>query len=132
MDGYTNIGSWNPLKLGSSIATVEKESTSSTITLYADAIKKTATWSSGAVVLKPKSFCAYFTLPSSSGGDRTWATAVNGTLYFKNLNNLASGVYANYSNDRIVFYDDDYRGKDFTAFVRLRCCCLVQTYILTS
>ena len=72
MANYTNDGGkWQPLSLGSSIATVEKEGTNSTITLYADAIKKKATWSSGAAVLKPKSFCVYSIFPFVIGGDRT-------------------------------------------------------------
>ena len=46
------------------------------------------------------------------------AADVDGNLYFKKLSDLSSGVYANYNDDRIVFYKDDWTGTDFVAYVR--------------
>jgi hypothetical protein len=51
------------------------------------------------------------------------AKDVNGTFYYKNINLVKSGIYANYNDDRIVFYNSDYTGRDFTGFV-----CLSSSY----
>ena len=42
-----------------------------------------------------------------------------GTLFFKKLADLTStkAKFASYNNDRIIFYEDDYTGKDFVAYV---------------
>ncbi len=45
------------------------------------------------------------------------ATDVKGTLFFKKISDLSKGKYASYNNDRIVFYENDYTGKDFVAYV---------------
>lgn len=45
-----------------------------------------------------------------------YPTDVKGNLFFKNIRTLAKGVYASYNNDRIVFYENDYSGKDFVAY----------------
>lgn len=45
--------------------------------------------------------------------------AVQGNLYFRNFTTLKQSAYANYDNDRIVFYSNDYTGRDFTAYVSL-------------
>ncbi|KAF8637473.1 hypothetical protein AX16_010801 [Volvariella volvacea WC 439] len=95
---YTT-GSWVKLIRGSSIATVEKESRNATITLYADAIKKKATWYSGTALFQPKGF------------------TVDGNIYFKDFSKLPNAKYANYNGDRIVFYENDWTGRDFVAFV---------------
>ncbi|KAF8952098.1 hypothetical protein BDZ97DRAFT_1880924 [Flammula alnicola] len=58
-------GSWSKLVLGSSIATVEKESASQTITIYADAIGKVGKFNALPDVLKRKGFSAYFTFSVS-------------------------------------------------------------------
>jgi len=41
---------------------------------------------------------------------------VAGTLFYKTLPILPNAKFVNYNNDRIVFYDNDYNGKDFNAF----------------
>lgn len=50
----------------------------------------------------------------------TVVKGTKGTLYFKKVADLNStkGKYASYNNDRIVFYENDYTGKDFVAYVR--------------
>ncbi|KAF8637483.1 hypothetical protein AX16_010811 [Volvariella volvacea WC 439] len=98
MNNYSSTGSWVKLILGSSIATVEKGSRDPTITLYADAIKKKAIWNAGSTQFQPKGF------------------TVDGNLYFKDYSKLSNAIYANYNNDRIVFYQDDWTGKDFIAY----------------
>jgi hypothetical protein len=45
------------------------------------------------------------------------APAVHGNLFFREEAAILSGKYANYKNDRVVFYQDDYVVKDFTAYV---------------
>jgi len=98
MVDYASEGSWGKLAIGSTLATVEKESASQTITLYADVIELKAVWTDSSNYLKHKGF------------------NVDGNLYFKKLSDLSSGVYANYNDDRIVFYKDDWTGTDFVAY----------------
>ncbi|KAF8958720.1 hypothetical protein BDZ97DRAFT_2061581 [Flammula alnicola] len=98
MANYSSTGSWPKLILGSSIATVEKESANQTITIYADAIGKVGVWTAPSGVLNHKGF------------------TVTGNLYFKNIGQVGNGIYANYNDDRIVFYQDDWTGTDFTAY----------------
>jgi hypothetical protein len=44
---------------------------------------------------------------------------VKGNLYFKDLATLGNGNYASWNDDRVVFYNDNWAGKDFTAYVRI-------------
>lgn len=44
-------------------------------------------------------------------------TEVQGLLHFKDINAVASGAYASYNDDRIVFYQNTSNSTDFTAFV---------------
>lgn len=39
-------------------------------------------------------------------------------LYYRNVASIDRGTWANYNDDRIVFYENDYTGRDFAAFVR--------------
>ncbi|KAF8637480.1 hypothetical protein AX16_010808 [Volvariella volvacea WC 439] len=43
--------------------------------------------------------------------------SVDGNLYFKDIAKLQFGKFANYNNDRIVTYENDYSGRDFIAYV---------------
>ena len=60
MVDYASEGSWGKLAIGSTLATVEKESASQTITLYADVIELKAVWTDSSNYLKHKGFSAYF------------------------------------------------------------------------
>ena len=46
---------------------------------------------------------------------------VYGTVFFKDVNALDSGIVVNYSSDRLVFYHDKIYAKDFTAYVSHFC-----------
>jgi len=98
MIGYSKTGSWGKLVIGSTMATVEKSSSNTTITMYNDAIQKKTVWTDGSNLLSHKGF------------------SVNGNLYFRKLSDLSSGTFANYNDDRIVFYKDNWVGTDFTAY----------------
>jgi len=45
-------------------------------------------------------------------------TDAGGKLHYGGNNTAMSGSFANYSNDRIVFYDDDNTGNTVRAYVR--------------
>ena len=45
-------------------------------------------------------------------------TDIKGHFHYDNLDNVSKGIYVSYSNDRIVFYQDDYTGHVFTGYVR--------------
>ena len=59
----------------------------------------------------------------SFGSNQRRAVDVDGILYFKDLSKLKDAtssndtLYVNYNDDRIVFYVNDYTGKDFIAYV---------------
>jgi hypothetical protein len=42
---------------------------------------------------------------------------VHGILYFRDETTISAGIYANYNNDRVVFYDSDWNARDFKAYV---------------
>ncbi|KAF7977466.1 hypothetical protein HWV62_3655 [Athelia sp. TMB] len=98
MVGHDGSGDWVKLAIGSALVAVEKESANQKITLYANPIDLKAVWTDSSDYLKKKGF------------------NVDGNLYFKKLSDLSSGVYANYNNDRIVFYKDNWTGTDFVAY----------------
>ncbi|KAF8961923.1 hypothetical protein BDZ97DRAFT_2026686 [Flammula alnicola] len=100
MVNYSSMtGGWDKLELGSSIATVEKESANQKITIYANAIGKVGVWTAPSDVLKHKGF------------------TVTGNLYFKDIAQVGNAIYVNYNDDRIVFYQDDWTGTNFTAYL---------------
>ena len=111
-------GNWNDLNIGSSNAAVYKRTTEANITLTADSISKKATITLPDSV--SKSFdvggCIFMQHLCSAN---IQAKDVKGTLYFKKLSDVTSDLakYASYNNDRIVFYQSDYSGKDFVAYV---------------
>ena len=45
-------------------------------------------------------------------------TDIKGHFHFDTLDKVSDGKYVSYSNDRLVFYQDDYRGISFTGYVR--------------
>jgi len=114
MDGHTPTNSsqcrWTQLKIGSAAATVEKKYNSKTITVDADVVSKKATWSIDDI------------LPDNSGSTVKTSNLVGkdykvkGVLYYKKLSELKGSKFVNYDDDRIIFYDNDYTGRDFNAY----------------
>ena len=41
-----------------------------------------------------------------------------GHFHYDSLDSLSSGTYVSYTNDRLVFYQDDTYGTTFTGYVR--------------
>ncbi|KJA17692.1 hypothetical protein HYPSUDRAFT_46174 [Hypholoma sublateritium FD-334 SS-4] len=39
-------------------------------------------------------------------------------LYYRKLADINKGKWANYTDDRIVFYENDYTGRDFVEFFK--------------
>jgi len=97
MIGYGATGFWNKLNLGSATATVYKDSDSNSVTLTAPSIHKTATWSVAGSAVAPED------------------VDVQGTVYFKDLTTVTNGLIANYSSDRVVFYNSVH-SYDFVAY----------------
>jgi len=98
MNGYTYTGNWKGLVIGSSTASVRKYDDSKTMTFKAEPLGKTATITDTQDYLKDIS------------------VDVQGTLWFKNVSDIPKGKYASYNDDRVVFYADNWTGKDFTAY----------------
>jgi hypothetical protein len=122
MNGYTNSGKWADLNLNTSPATVKKYNDKQTITVEFNINPKhvTGTVTIPNDVLKGETVGAYFHVLSNifTCAD-IQAKDVKGTFFYKDINLVKDGVSANYNNDRIVFYKDDYLAKDFTGFVCL-------------
>jgi len=94
-------GTWRDLNVGSANAVVRKLAATLDITLTADSISKKATLTLADTV-----------------ANKNLVVDVKGTLYFKKVDDLTSteAGYASYNNDRIVFYEDDFTGKDFAGY----------------
>lgn len=113
-------GKWSDLNIGSTNATVYKKTTECNVTLTTDSISKKAT------LTLPKSCanfhvgeCMFLCSQQHLLSANVQAKDVKGTLYFKKLSdvNSSKAKFASYNNDRIVFYADDYTGKNFAAYV---------------
>jgi hypothetical protein len=127
MDGYIGIGNWKPLKMNTSPAVIKKYNDSRTITFDVQQTDvPTATITDSKDVLKSKAVGAYFNAFSNifSCAD-IQAKDVVGTFYYKAINDVHLGTFANYNNDRVVFHQYDYAGTDFTGFV-----CLSSLYLI--
>ncbi|KAJ7304821.1 hypothetical protein DFH08DRAFT_902858 [Mycena albidolilacea] len=98
MGNHTSTGSWVTLKSASCYTTIKKSSNSRTVTMTLTSVDKVATWDAGSTNFSPSSF------------------EVNGYLHYKRLGKLKDAIYANYNNDRVVFYENDWSGKDFVGF----------------
>ncbi|KAF5324260.1 hypothetical protein D9619_011235 [Psilocybe cf. subviscida] len=98
MCDYSATGNWKHLSIGSSHATVTKSSSSQTITINADVIKKVGTWTAPDDVLKDTGF------------------NIEGTFWYKESDDIKNGIWASYNDDRIVFYKDDLHSTNFTGF----------------
>jgi len=95
-DGYGVTGTWRDLKINTTTVSVSKSPKQAKILVTAPLIHKEATIS--------------ITDKTLSGE----AIDVEGTLYFRDINNL-KGDYASYNDDRIAFYVDQH-GDDFYAY----------------
>jgi len=96
LNGSVRDGNWTSLNIGTANATIYKRTAEAKITLTADSISKKATLT----------YSGHFDVD------------VKGTLFFKKLADVTStkAKFASYNNDRIVFYENDYSGKDFIAY----------------
>jgi hypothetical protein len=120
MNHYSSEGNWGELKMNTASASVKKDKDKRTITLIIDQNHITATITDKNNVLKGIKFGAYFhTLSNIFSRADIPAKDVDGTFYYTDINDVKNGIYANYNNDRIVFYSNDYSGKDFTGYVCL-------------
>ena len=45
-------------------------------------------------------------------------TDIKGHFHYGSLDSLSSGTFVSYTNDRLVFYQDDKYGTTFTGYVR--------------
>jgi hypothetical protein len=104
MDGYSSpsAGQWKPNTTNSHAdATIQKGAGSLTVSLDISAsLGKRATISGREMTT----------------GLKGNSLNVKGTLFYKTLASLQHAKFANYNNDRIVFYVNDITGRDFTAF----------------
>ncbi|KAJ7453472.1 hypothetical protein FB451DRAFT_1408871 [Mycena latifolia] len=98
MENHTSTGSWVTLKTASCYTTIEKKANSRTITAILSSVDKVATWDAGSTSFSSSSFL------------------VPGHLHYKKLNKLKDAKFANYNNDRVVFYENDWTGRDFVGF----------------
>ncbi|KAJ7142017.1 hypothetical protein C8R43DRAFT_1199900 [Mycena crocata] len=98
MQNYSSTGNWVALEATSTYTTIEKKSNSRTVTVNMPSADKVATWDAGSTNFNPSSF------------------SVTGHIHYKKLSKLKDAKYANYNNDRVVFYENDWTGRDFVAF----------------
>jgi hypothetical protein len=101
MNNYTNNGrpgKWNPLELGAVNATIYKKSDEHLITVTIASIHKKVTITNNENFLRGK------------------RVSVDGILHFKDINTLSTGIFANWNDDRVVFFNNDYSGNDFVGF----------------
>ncbi|KAJ7722707.1 hypothetical protein B0H16DRAFT_1599978 [Mycena metata] len=100
-NGLTKKGDWSNLDIGCATAVITKSANASTITVKARSIHKKAT------------------IQLSSTDDASLiaqAIDVKGNLYFKDTSTIDTGIFANWNNDRVVFYHDNDYSTDFTAY----------------
>lgn len=45
-------------------------------------------------------------------------TDIKGHFHYESLDDVSNGTYVSYTNDRLVFYKNDYTGTTFTGYVR--------------
>jgi len=98
MSNHSATGSWQRLSVSSTLATMKKTSSSQTLTVNLESDGKVGTWTLPSNVLKNVGF------------------EIDGTFYYKKLSDIGKGIWANYNDDRVVFYENDWTGRDFTSF----------------
>ncbi|KAJ7105973.1 hypothetical protein C8R44DRAFT_987537 [Mycena epipterygia] len=98
MDGYTYYGNWKVLDISSATTEFKKYVDMDWISVSAESVSEKAT----------------IALPQGLLDKMTFV--VRGNLFFRQDTTISEGIKANYNNDRVVFYHDDYTAKDFTAY----------------
>lgn len=116
MANYSHSGEWIKLSLGTFNATVEKTSANE-VQISINVIGKTGRWTTSAALSTTSRFSVY-TFSGSFCRSLIGIQEVEGVIYFKVLSDISDGLYANYNDDRIVFYKSDYTAKNFTSYVR--------------
>jgi len=106
----SSSGDWKDLQIGSSYGTVTRSDSSTTVTFTFPVIKKKATITLGVITTDSEGN------DYASDFENQTTIDVKGSLSFRSLDTLADGKYASWAEDRVVFYKDDYRGTDFTAY----------------
>ncbi|KAF9263143.1 hypothetical protein L218DRAFT_944679 [Marasmius fiardii PR-910] len=101
--GLLSGGRWQNLTLGYVTATITKIIDQRTLYLTVAPLRQKAQWQDKDKVTGKEPLHGK-------------AVSVNGILHYKHFNTVAKGRFANYNNDRIVFYEDDYTSTDFVAF----------------
>ncbi|KAJ7203580.1 hypothetical protein GGX14DRAFT_398741 [Mycena pura] len=101
MVGYSHSGQWKESSAESYVeAFLKKDANSSYVTLdISKAIKRKGTMTTSNSDLKASS------IPS-----------IKGHFHYDNLDNVSNGTFVSYSNDRLVFYNNDYTGTAFTGY----------------
>ncbi|KAJ7137617.1 hypothetical protein C8R43DRAFT_1019895 [Mycena crocata] len=99
MDKYTNSGKWYPLDISTVVTTFTKYGDMSWVSVAGESVAAVK----GTIDL-PKGLLQ---------GD---TFVVHGNLTFREETSIRKGKYANYNNDRVVFYTSDYVAKDFTSY----------------
>ncbi|KAJ7676934.1 hypothetical protein DFH06DRAFT_1466283 [Mycena polygramma] len=97
MENHRGSGNWIGREVTSSFTRIEKKANSRvvTATIASDVV---GTWDAGSTHFSPNAF------------------VVTGHTHYKGLRNLRNAKYANYNNDRVVFYENDWTGRDFVGF----------------
>ncbi|KAH9172990.1 hypothetical protein EDB89DRAFT_1962079 [Lactarius sanguifluus] len=91
-------GNWTDINAGAANASIYKKTSESKITITVGSISQKVT------------------LTLASTVNKNFDVDVKGTLHFKKISDLTKGKFASYNNDRIVFYENDYSGKDFVGY----------------
>jgi hypothetical protein len=111
---YSHVGKWKTLIYGNSAAaTIQKShpdsddsNESDTLILDAFPIEYVA----------KLTFLPSLRVASSAEFLRNEYPAVKGDLFYKDLKSIVKSTWANFNNDRIIFYDGDFSSKDFNGF----------------
>ncbi|KAJ7204974.1 hypothetical protein GGX14DRAFT_569124 [Mycena pura] len=101
MVGYTHSGQWKESSAESYVeAHLRKDANSSYVTLdISKAIKRKGTMTT-----------------SNSDLQASSILDIKGHFHYDNLDNVSNGTYVSYTNDRLVFYNNDNTGTAFTGY----------------
>jgi len=113
---YSHSGKWNALTFGNSASAIIQKSDSDS-----DDSNESNTLTLDAI---PIEYAAKLTfLPSLQVASSAEVlrkepppAAVKGDLYYKDFKSIVKSTWANFNNDRIIFYEGDFSSKDFTGF----------------
>jgi len=101
MVGYKQSGSWKTSSAESYVeAHLKKDANSSSVTLdISKAIKRTGTMTTSDSTLKAAGI-----------------SDIKGHFHYDSLDAISNGYYVSYTNDRLVFYQNDNTGTTFTGY----------------